>query len=432
MTVSAKASVRRAQDVVPQIKGAPFPPAAFEQDVIVSRFLGRQLMIVSRPAAARRILVENAANYVRPFVAHRVLGPPIGGGLFLAEGEEWRRQRKLLAPDFAPRSVPAFASHALRHAREFAARFEGVRKPVDLLAPLQALTLAITAEALFDIEIGVEDDTVRALARSYTKRLARPTMLDFLLPPWLPSPRDVPRRLFQRRWLRMISQMIAERRNKRDAKPGLFELLRDSEAGRGLFEAQVATMLVTGSETTGVGLFWTMYLIATHPAIQDRLALEAADVLNGNEDAAACVSKLVYTKAVVQEALRLYPPGFSIVRQALEDDVADGVPIPKNATVETSPWVMHHHRRLWLDPDTFDPLRFLGGSDQYERGTYLPFGLGPRKCIGEQFALAEIVLAVATVVQRFSLALEGDWRVRLVARITLQPDSPPRFRLSPR
>src|SRR5262249_47746365 len=244
--------------------------------------------------------------------------------------------------------------------------------------------------------------------------------------------RDVPRRLFQRRWLRMISRMIAERRNKTDAKPGLFELLRDSEAERGLFEAQVATMLVTGSETTGVGLFWTMYLIATHPAIQNRVALEAADVLDENEDAAACVSKLAYTKAVVQEALRLYPPGFSIVRQALEDDVADGVPIPKNATVETSPWVMHRHRRLWRDPDTFDPLRFLGGAEQYEPGAYLPFGLGPRKCIGEQFALAEIVLAVAALMQRFSLALEGDWRVRLVARITLQPDSPPRFRLRPR
>lgn len=418
---------------VPIIRGASFPSEAFTQDFVTNTFLGRHFMFLNRPEGVHRVLVENPGNYVRPQAAFRILDPPIGGGLFLSEGAEWRRQRALFAPSFTPRAVPQFASHVAREAGALVADLAAAEPAaIDLMAPLQKLTLAITAVALFSIDMREHGAAIRDLAAYYTERLGRPTMLDYLLPRFIPGPRDVARWRFRRRWTRLIARVIADRRRQTVATRDLFDVLAATEEERRLLVQQVATMLVTGSETTGAAAFWSVYLLASSPEIQDRVAAEAASVDLGPEEAAASLPQLVYTRAVVQEAMRLYPPALSIVRQALEDDVADGVPIPKGAIVQLAPWVLHRHTRLWSEPSVFDPRRFLPGAPTPVRGAYIPFGLGPRACIGAQFALVEAVLVLAILTRAFRIAPTTDEPVRPVARITLQPDNPAPFRLEPR
>jgi cytochrome P450 len=199
-----------------------------------------------------------------------------------------------------------------------------------------------------------------------------------------------------------------------------------------LFIQQIATLLITGSETTGAALYWSVYLTAAAPDVQARVAAEARAAEIGEGNAADVLGQLPYTRAVVSEAMRLYPPALSIVRRALAADVADGAAISKGAIVQTAPWVLHRHRRLWNRPNDFDPDRFLPDAPAPERYTYIPFGIGPRQCIGMQFALTEATLVLAMLLRDFALAPTADAPVTPVAQITLQPFDPAPFRLSPR
>jgi cytochrome P450 len=163
--------------------------------------------------------------------------------------------------------------------------------------------------------------------------------------------------------------------------------------------------------------------------VQQRIAAEAAPLDLGPEGAAEALARLAYTRAVVQEALRLYPPAYGIFRVARHADEADGVPVPKGALVMIAPWLLHRHRRLWTEPDVFDPSRFLPGMPPPDRFAYLPFGIGPRVCIGAQFALTEATLVLARLVREFEIDRADDEPVIPVAAITVRPDRPPPFRL---
>jgi cytochrome P450 len=239
--------------------------------------------------------------------------------------------------------------------------------PVDLLAAMQFLALEIAGASMFSLETERYGAELRDLIRGYAAHLGRPSLLDFLLPPSIPSPRDVFRWRFRRRWLNLVGRIIAARREQgSDGAPrDLFDLLstaRDPDSGA-LFPHdrladQVATMIVAGHETTAVALFWSLYLLALAPTIQDRLAAEVAVADLGPDNAAAALPTLLYTRAVVHEALRLYPPAFTLARQALRADVAGDVPVPAGTVVLIAPWVLHRHRRLWPRPEIFDPSRF--------------------------------------------------------------------------
>jgi unspecific monooxygenase len=166
--------------------------------------------------------------------------------------------------------------------------------------------------------------------------------------------------------------------------------------------------------------------------MQERIAEEARAAAIGEANASEALERLPYTRAVVSEAMRLYPPALSIVRQALADDLADGVKIPKGAVVQTAPWVLHRHRLLWERPDEFDPARFMPEAGTPVRYSYIPFGVGPRQCIGLQFAMAEATLVLAMLLREFTVAPTVDRSVTPVAQITLQPSDPAPFRLAPR
>jgi cytochrome P450 len=419
-----------------------FPPAAFEEDVIVRSFLGRQQIILNRPQAIQHILIDNPDNYRRTPATIRMLRPLLGKGLLLSEGEAWKHQRRTLAPAFAPRTIPLLARHVARAAdtavEELAA---SSAQPVDLLTAMQSLALEIAGTSMFSLGMERYRPELRDLIIGYTAHLGRPTFLDFVLPLPIPSPRDFARRRVRRRRMKLIGQIIAERRGKAcEAAPrDLFDLLstaRDPESGRP-FSAeeltdQVATMISAGHETTGLALFWSLYLLAEAPAVQQNITAEVATLDLSPDGAAEALPRLVYTRAVVQETLRLYPPAFTIARQARAPDVADGIPVPAHAVVFIAPWVLQRHRRLWVQPETFDPARFLPDAPPPDRFAYLPFGIGPRVCIGAQFALTEATLVLARLIQSFHIERASDAPVTPIAIVTTQPDHPPLFRLSHR
>jgi len=419
-----------------------FPPEAFEEDVVYRSFFGRQQIILNRPAAIHHILVENPDNYRRTPATMRILRPLLGNGLLLSEGEDWKHQRRTVAPAFVPRTMPLLTRHVARAAEAAVASLAGsAERRVDLLAAMQSLSLEIAGTSMFSLAMERYRPEMRDLIARYTVGLGRPSLLDFLLPLAIPSPRDLARRRVRRRWVALIGRIIAERRVRasRAAPSDLFDLLsmaRDPESGapfsaKGLVD-QVATLITAGHETTGVALFWSLWLVAAAPNIQERLALEVETLDLGPDNAAEVLPGLVYTRAVVHEAMRLYPPAYTMVRQAKHADVAGGIPVPADTIVFIAPWVLHRHRRLWPQPEVFDPARFLPGAPAPDRFAYLPFGVGPRVCIGAQFALTEATLVVAAMVKAFHIERADDQPVMPVGIVTTQPDHPPLFRLQPR
>lgn len=417
--------------------------AAYEQGVLAGRFLGREQLLLNDPEAIRHVLVENHGNYRRNVGTRRVLQPVLGDGLFLAEGNAWRHQRRTIAPSMAPRIMPLLARHVVAASRAKEAEL-GARAgmPVELLRHMQHLALTIAGQSMFSLEMADFGDEMRAALLRYAGRFAQPGFLDLLLPENVPSPLDLGRAAFRRDWLRLIDRMIdtRERQPRADGAPrDLFDLLaaaRDPETGAGFDRAQlrdeVATMILAGHETTAVTLFWACYLATLMPAHAERIAAEAAAADLSPDHAAAAMKSLPFTRAFIDETLRLYPPAFLIVREARGPDRIARRRIAAGTVVSISPWVLHRHRGLWQDPGRFDPGRFLPGARPPERYAYMPFGAGPRICVGAQFALTEAVIVLARLLRGFRLEFFGSGNVLPRGFVTTQPDRPVRFILTPR
>ncbi len=420
---------------------------AYREDVVVRSFFGRANVLINTPEAIHRVLVENHANYRRSPASIRILRPITGQGLLLSEGEAWRHQRRTTAPALAPRVMPMLAQHIVAAAEPHLARLatEARNGPVDLLAAAQHLALDIAGQSMFSLEMGRFGAPIRRMLGEFATDLSRPHLLDMLLPASIPTWRDFRRRRFHTRWMRLIEAVIEARlalaeRPAADAAPrDLFDLLhaaRDPETGEGFDRAvlrdQVATLVLAGHETTAVTLFWCLTLLAQDPSEQARVAAEVQPLAITGNNAFAMLPSLVRTRAVVQEAIRLYPPAFAIVREAMGPDRLAGVEIRPGAIVIVAPWVLHRHARLWTDPLAFNPERFMPEQPAAPRFSYLPFGVGPRVCVGAQFALTEATLVLAMLLQRFSVALVGDRPVFPAAVVTTQPDHAPVFSLQER
>jgi unspecific monooxygenase len=414
--------------------------AAYEQDVVIRRFFGRSSVLVNAPEAIRRVLVDNPGNYRRSPASIRILRPITGNGLLLSEGEAWRHQRRIIAPALAPRVMPMLARHIVETAQSQIASIEErmARGPVDLLALMQGLTLEIAGRSMFSLEMGAFGPQLRQGLTEFAQRFGRPFLFDMLLPPSVPTVRDLRRRRFQARWMRLIETIMHDR--MREAQPetprDLFDLLRaarDPETGEAFSASQLrdqlATLLLAGHETTAVTLFWSLTLLAQDPQEQTRLAEEVRGLAIEPDAAMAILPQLVRTRAVVSEALRLYPPAATIAREAIGPDRLGDLDLPKRSLVMIAPWVLHRHRKFWRDPDAFDPSRFMPDAPTVPRFAYLPFGAGPRICVGAQFALTEAVLVLAMLLQRFEFALHDARPILPVAIVTTQPDHPAQFRL---
>ena len=410
-----------------------WPKSAYEQDVVVRSALGRTRLLINAPDAIHRVLVENTANYCRTSATIRILRPIVGKGLLLSEGEDWRHQRRTIAPALAPRVVPMMARHVALATEETIAQVAAVaaRGPVDILGAVQFLALEIAARSMFSLEMRQYGAALRRLITRFATGLGRPYFLDLMLPAAIPTLRDLARMRFRSQWVAFMDEIIEARlRAPPQGKPrDLFDMLlaaRDPETGEAFSRAQLrdqmATMIVAGHETTALTLFWSLYLLASSPAEQERVADEVRAIDLAPDSAADALAKLPYTKAVVNEALRLYPPAFALARMAIAPDRLGHVDVPRGALVMMSPWVLHRHLRLWKEPDAFNPSRFLGEAPPAHRFAYMPFGAGPRICIGAQLALTEACLVLAKMIQRFRVALADAAPVLPVAIIVTQPD----------
>ena len=414
---------------------------AYEEDIIKGRFLGRSSFILNTSDAIRHVLVDNYENYTRTPAGFRVLRPVLGEGLLIAEGRAWKHQRRTLAPAFTPRAVTTLVPHMLAATEETIATLRAAcNAPVDLREALQRMTLEIAGRTMFSFGMDRHGGALRDFVMEYGERLARPHFLDLLLPLSWPSPQDFSRARFRKRWTRFIAMLMAERRaaGKNEGAPlsDLFDLMgaaRDPETNEAFTDEQlgdqVATMILAGHETTATALFWSLYLLALDPATQEQLAAEVEGAtVNGTLD----IDRLKFTRAVVDETMRLYPPAFLIARAAAGPDTIAGMPVKKKDVILIAPWLLHRHEKLWRDPNAFIPARFMPPAPPPDRFAYLPFGVGARVCIGAHFALVEATLALAKMIGAFKVGLVDRAPVMPMGVVTTQPDRSPMFTIAPR
>jgi cytochrome P450 len=299
-----------------------WPEAAYREEILVRRLFGRASVLVNEPSAIHRVLVENHTNYRRSPASIRILRPITGQGLLLSEGEAWRHQRRLVAPALAPRMMALLCRHIVEAAEPHLEKLaQTLGQPIDLLSAMQSTTLDVAGHSMFSLDMAEFGPPLRQLLTEFASDLSRPDVFDLVLPASIPTWRDLRRRRFRRRWLQFVASIMDARMAKGEAFPGtdgprdLFDVLhsaRDPETGRGFDRAelsdQLATLILAGHETTALTLFWSLTLLAQMPAAQERVASESATVDLTPEAAASSLSNLPITRAVVQEALRLYPP----------------------------------------------------------------------------------------------------------------------------
>jgi cytochrome P450 len=416
---------------------------AYTKDATVRYFLGRRNVLINEPTAIHHVLVDNHANYRRSPASIRILRPITGQGLLLSEGEAWRLQRRTIAPALAPRVLPMLAHHIVTVTQAAMERLaaQAAQGPVNLLATMQMLALEIAGQSMFSIEMQQYGAAMRRLLEEFALRYAQPRMFDMLLPPAIPTLHDLGRARFRKRWMALIDSVVRARlaQPAPDQPRDLFDLLRaarDPESGAGFSHTelrdQVATLILAGHETTAVALFWALIMLAQAPDEQQWLAEEAATVVLDPATAFTTQAGLPRARAVVSETLRLFPPAFVVVREAIGQDQVAGVDLPPRSVVMIAPWVLHRHHGLWRDPASFDPSRFMPDQPAPPRHAYLPFGTGPRVCVGAQFALTEATLVLTALVQRFQVRLVDRRPILPVAIVTTQPDHPPLVHLRAR
>ncbi|MDB5407621.1 MAG: cytochrome [Rhodospirillales bacterium] len=405
---------------------ATYGPDAFDRDYIERQLLWRRILIVNAPDGVKHVLVDNADNYTKSDLARRLLEPGLGRGLLTSEGETWRHHRRAMTPAF--RQIARYAPIVTDATEAILADWDRRTSdaPLEVTGEMMRLTLAIIARAMFSFDTEADVAAIDASVTAYQLGV-RLGFLDLVgLPGWLPRPSA--RRA--NRALRGIDEVIGrllQRRLPPSADPDdlLTILLAAHDAGELTpreVRDEVVTVFTAGHETTAQAVSWAWYLLARHPEAEAALHDELRSALSGRTPGFDDLASLPYTRMVIEEAMRLYPPAHTMSRQAIADDVVGGHAVPAGSTVLIVPWVLHRHRRWWDDPERFDPERFTAErSAGRPRFVYLPFGAGPRICIGASFAMMEAVLVLATVAQRYRLTLAPGQTVEPIGLITLRP-----------
>jgi cytochrome P450 len=400
-------------------------------------------MTVSDPAGIRRVLLDNAANYDKGRVQKRVLGRLIGDGLLLVEGEAWRRARRTLAPLFAPRRLATTVRRmdAISSARADAWLAKGDDALVLVDREMTRVTFEILSATLFSDELGGDLAGFEQALLRFSQTAARVDPLDVVgAPSWLPRVGRIMGEPALRYFEEMVAGLVSARRallSGGEAPDDLTSALiraQDPETGVGLSDREVAanilTFILAGHETTARTLGWTLHLLSHAPDVADRVAAEgrALDLSDPG-----WMETAPWTRAVLEEAMRLFPPAPLLTREALGEDEVSGVKVRKGTQVLISPWVLHRHALLWEDPSAFRPERFLPGAREgIDRFAYIPFGAGPRICIGASFAMQEAVLILSAIIRRLRLAPGDAEEPRPSQRITLRSEKGIRLRVSRR
>lgn len=410
--------------------------------------LGRGIT-VSDPAGIKHVLLDNAAAYEKDKMVRRVLGPMLSQGILVTEGETWRRARRIVAPLFAPRRLAGTTQrmHEVAEARTEAWLNAGVGRMLDIDQEMTRLTFEMLSATLFSDEIGDQVDGFEKAVSRYIETAARADPLDMMgAPDWIPRAGRILGGSTARWFEASVSGLVADRRARLaaggagddggDAAPDdlMTALLKaqDPETGAGLSDAEVSsnilTFILAGHETTARGLAWTFYLLARSPEARAQVEAEARSLDISDEHWA---ERAPWTRAVFEEAMRLFPPAPVLIRSATRADEACGIEVHPGTTVLISPWVVHRHELLWDDPAAFRPERFLPGErEKIDRFAYLPFGGGPRVCVGATFAMNEAMLIIAAVCRRARLDAISSFEPTPVHRITLRAREGIKLRLS--
>ena len=406
----------------------------FEWEVFSSRLLSRRVLVCNSPDTVTCAFVEHHDSFERKSPQMRYsLAPLLGDGLFISDGATWRRRRPIVAQTVHISRMPLFAPIMVQAANETVERW-GLRQgsQINGLAEMAALTAEVICRAVFGQQLGAAQaaDVIAAFT-DYQRRIGQLDMAYFVgLPDWLPRFHSPAVRRSVKRLHAVLDRIIRDCRERlSDGEASMMRMLleaRDAETGEPLDDValrnEAAVIFMAGHETTANSLAWTWYLLSQAPEIEDRLHAELAQVLGGRLPTLEDVPKLLFTRAVFEETLRLYPPVPLLARQALRDETIRGRRVPAGSLVIVVPWLLHRHRRYWGKPDHFIPERFLPENAQYRvRHAYLPFSVGPRICAGVAFGQTEAILCLATLAQRFRLRLAPGAIVEPVCRLTLRP-----------
>lgn len=419
---------------------ALYGPEAYRELNLHGAFLDRRSLLTNDPDVIRQVLIEQSGSFKRTDATMRILKPVLGDGLFLAEDAAWKFQRRTMAPAFAPRAMDIVADVSCEVATNSISALSERSNNVDLLEMMQTIALEVAGRSMFSLSMAERGARVRSLFEGYGIKVGRPVPLDMLLPAGVPNLTDWRRQRLGRRWLACVDGLLTEREKKQHSSErprDLYDLLktaRDPSTNQGFdrheLRDQFATMIIAGHETTALALLWTLLNVARSKPLQKALQHEAWSVdQKTKKGTVADLERLVLHRSVIQESLRLFPPAFLIVREAMRPVRLAGRILFKGDVVSISPWLLHRHERHWDQSTMFDPCRFLPDRKPPNRLTYLPFGAGPRICIGMAFALTEATAVLAEMMRHFSINLEGDQHISTTAVVTTYPDPIPKFSL---
>jgi cytochrome P450 len=397
-------------------------------DVVKTRFLWVYAYFLYDPQDIEAILTTNARSFRKaqslrsPFFARLV-----GNGLVTSEGEFWRRQRRLAQPAFHRQRISAYGEVMVDYAQRAIKNWQPGQE-IDLSKDMTRLTLELVVKTLFNADVSDDADQVGAALAEVVKPFASQATLKWILDNRLPTPGR--RRYFNAvsKIDRIVYRIISERRESKSDEGDLLSMLLQAqdEDGSQMTDAQlrdeVMTLFLAGHETTALALSWSWYLLATHPEAEAKFHAELAEVLQDRTPTVEDMRKLVYTEMIAKEAMRLYPPAYAVGREALEDVEIGGYRIPKGSQVFAFQWATQRDPRFFENADEFDPERWTTErAEKLLKYAYFPFGGGPRQCIGNYFAMMEVVLLLATIGQRFRFSVAPDYKVELLPVLSLRP-----------
>jgi len=404
-------------------------------DIVHYRFVVWPTLFLNHPDYIKHVLQENNRNYSKNVAGTRMLKAVLGNGLVTNDGASWLHQRRLIQPAFHRQRIAAFGALMTAAATAMLDRWDA--RPANAGSPdasteMMGLTLRVVGLALFGADMSREVESVGRSFTTVNEFLSRAAYQPFVMAPGIPARGKRQFQVARRKLDRIVFQIIAEHQRQGAKESDGADLLsmllgaRDEETGNGMSDRQVhdevITLLLAGHETTAVTLTWTWYLLSAHPDAERRLHEELDSVLGGRVPMPDDLAALPYTRMVVEEALRLYPPAWAILRRATGEDQIGPYRVPAGTSIFISPYAMHRHPAFWEDPDAFEPERFTperaAGRPHF---AYLPFGGGPRQCIGKTFALMEAQLVLATVAQRYQLRAVPGHVVEPNPLITLRP-----------
>lgn len=398
-------------------------------DMVWARFGPRPVLFVNHPDLVEQVLVVQNRKFIKHYRL-RTSKRTLGNGLLTSEGEFWRAQRKLAQPAFHRDRISAYARVMVDFTERMLQAWEDGQVR-DVQDDMMRLTLEIVAKTLFDAKIGSDSAEASAAMETLMKCFIARTGSLIRVPDWIPTPLNLRVERAARRLDRLILSIIAERRRSGEDRGDLLSLLlhtQDEESGRRMSDRQlrdeVMTLFMAGHETTANTLAWVWYLLANHPESEAKLHAELDQVLGDRPPMIADLPRLSYAGMVVTEALRIYPTVWMLGREAIEPVELGGYRVPVGTTVFMSQWVIHRDGRWFEDPEVFRPERWANGlQEKIHHYAYFPFGGGPRICMGNNFALMEATLLLATIARRFRLKLFPDAVVTPLPTMTLRPAS---------